>query len=260
MFSSTTPPEASVGIQRSWGHVVEEDRLCAEFEGFFEFLRSSHFHLDPLAFPALFESLREHLRQASAEGDVIVLDEDSRCQVDAVIGAAAAEDRILFQGSQSGNGLAGIQNARVRSLDRVYVSARQGGDAAEVLQEIEDDALATEQHAGIVSDDGQDLAGVCPHAVEHLRMADDLEAGLRGGARIEAGENLEEARDGAEASHDKLLAGHDRCRGAQVRVDGQVGRGVAGSLVFNQRLLQQCIDAVALPIHGFPFGKTAISF
>ena len=36
---------------------------------------------------------------------------------------------------------------------------------------------------------------------------------------------------------------------AQAGVDGEIGRGVAGGLIFNQRPLQQCVDAAALPIH-----------
>ena len=45
------------------------------------------------------------------------------------------------------------------ALNGVGVFARERGDAAEVLQQIENHALATEQHARVVADDGQHLAG-----------------------------------------------------------------------------------------------------
>ena len=74
-------------------------------------------------------------------------------------------------------------------------------------------------------------------------MADDFEAVWAWGRGIEAGEDLKEARHGAEAGDDHLLPGEDGGGGAQVGVDGEVGGGVAGGLVFHQGLLQQCVDA-----------------
>ena len=105
------------------------------------------------------------------------------------------------------------------------------GDAAQVLQQIEDDALATQQHARVVADDGEHLAGVRAHAVEHFGMADDFEAGLRLGARVEAARDLKEARNGAKPGDDQLFAGDDGAGGAQVGIDGEIGRSIAGGLV-----------------------------
>jgi hypothetical protein len=63
-------------------------------------------------------------------------------------------------------------------------------------------------------------------------------------AGIEAGEDLKEAGHGAQAGHDHFLARDDGGRGAQLGIDGEVGGGVLGGLVFHQGLLQQCVDAV----------------
>ena len=120
-----------------------------------------------------------------------------------------------------------------------------------MLHEVEDDALAAEECAGVVADDGERAAFRDADAVEDLRMADDFEAGLRWVMRlfVEAGEDLEDARDAAEAGDDQFLAGDYGCRGAQVGVDRQIGRGVAGGLVFDQRLLEQSVDAAVFPFH-----------
>ena len=78
---------------------------------------------------------------AAAEGDVIVLDEKAGGEIDAVIGAAAAEHRVFLEGPHAGHGFARIEHAGVGALNRVGVFARERGDAAEVLQQIENHAL-----------------------------------------------------------------------------------------------------------------------
>ena len=101
-----------------------------------------------------------------------------------------------------------------------------------------------------MADDGQHLALVDAHAIEYLRMADHLEAGLRRGALVEPGKDLQKLRHRAQPANHHLLPRNDGAGGAQVGVDGEVGGGVAGGLVFHQGLLQQCVDAAVLPIHG----------
>ena len=80
-----------------------------------------------------------------------------------------------------------------------------GRDAAQVLHQVQDHSLATQQYARIVADDGQHLSLVDAHAIENLRMADDLKARLGRGPRIEPRKDLEEARHRAEAGDDHLL-------------------------------------------------------
>ena len=47
----------------------------------------------------------------------------------------------------------------------------------------------------------------------------------------------------------ELFAGDDGPGRAEIGIDGEMGGGVARSLVLKQGLLQQRVDAVALPIH-----------
>ena len=106
-------------------------------EGFVELLRSAHFHLHALAGLALLESALEDRRDAAAERDVVVLDENSGGEIDAVIGAAAAEDRIFFEGSHAGHGFARVEHAGMgapfRVLYGIGVFPRERGNAAHVL-------------------------------------------------------------------------------------------------------------------------------
>jgi hypothetical protein len=137
------------------------------------------FDLDALAEACAARARAKAPRDAAAEGDVIVLDENAGGEIDAVIGAAAAKDGVFLKGAQAGDGLARVEDAGVRALNGVGELARERGDAADVLQQVEDDALATEQDARVVANDGQHLAGMDAHAVEDFRMADDFKAGLR---------------------------------------------------------------------------------
>jgi hypothetical protein len=66
--------------------------------------------LDDLAGLAAGEGALEDRGQAAAERDVVVLDEDSVLQVEAVVDAAAAADGVLIQRAQAGDGLAGVED------------------------------------------------------------------------------------------------------------------------------------------------------
>ena len=165
---------------------------------------------------------------AAAQRNVIVLDENAGGEIDAVIGAAAAEHRVFLEGAHAGDGLARVENASAGALDRISVSTRERGDTAEMLQQVEDHSFATEQDARIVANDGEHLAGMGAHAVEDFGVADDFKSGLRLGTPVEPGVNFKEARDGAEAGDDEIFTRDDGAVGAQAGIDGEAGGGVAG--------------------------------
>ena len=74
---------------------------------------------------------------------MVVLDQDSRGQVDAVIGSSAAKHRILFESPHTGDGFARVEHVGMGSLDCVGVFTRQRRDATQVLHQVENHALAT---------------------------------------------------------------------------------------------------------------------
>ena len=136
------------------------------------------------------------------------------------------------------------------ALDLVDVLAGEGGDAAHVLEQIEDDAFAGEKDAGVVADDRQRVALFDADAVEDLRVADDLVAA--GGLGVVLGEDFEEAGDAAEAGDDAVLLGDDGAGGAELGVDGERGGEVLGGLVLAEGLFEEGGDAFAFPVHGYP--------
>jgi hypothetical protein len=80
---------------------------------------------------------------------VIIFYEDCVVEAHAVVGDAAGGRGALFERAQSGSGLARVEHAAVGSGHRVGILARQRGDAAEALEEIERHALALKQRARI---------------------------------------------------------------------------------------------------------------
>ena len=175
------------------GHAVEQDGLGSAHERVFEVLGGAHFNLDALAWLAGRERMLERGSNAAAKSDVVVLDKNAAGKVDAVIGAAAAEHSVLFERPHAGDGFASIEHARVRALDRVCILARKRCDSAHVLQQVQNHALATQQHACVVANDGQHLAGMGANAVEDLGMAHDFESGLGLGPGVESCVDLKDA-------------------------------------------------------------------
>ena len=141
---------------------------------------------------------------------MVVLDQDSRCKIDAVIRAASTKHRVLLKRSQTGHGFARIEHVRMCSLDCVSILPRERGDAAEMLQQVKDHALATEQCSRVVANDSQHLSGMDAHTVKDFWMAYHLKARVRRRARIKACKNLKEAGHCAQLCDNHVLACDDR--------------------------------------------------
>jgi hypothetical protein len=110
-------------------------------------------------------SIRQCLADASGGGDVVVLDQDCVEEAHAVIGDASGGGGALFEGAQSGGGLARVEHAALCAGHGVGVLARQRGDAAKALEEIERDALALKQRARIAFHGGERFPGRAPVAI-----------------------------------------------------------------------------------------------
>src|SRR5256885_447005 len=105
---------------------------------------------------------------------MVVLDQHSVRKVLAMVLSPAATDSILIQRTQARNGFAGVQNARLGALDRLYILPRHGGNPAEPLQNVENHALAGKQRARIMPHHRDGLAFVQTHSIKDLSMTDDL--------------------------------------------------------------------------------------
>ena len=96
---------------------------------------------------------------------VVVLDEHHIEQAEAMVSAAAARNRVLLQPPPTRCGLARVENLRPRVFDCINKLGRQGGDAAEPLQEVEGDSFSTQQRASSARDLQQGLAPSDPLGV-----------------------------------------------------------------------------------------------
>ena len=180
-------------------HVIQQNGLGTELQRLFKLGWSSHLDLHTLALAPVLQSLRKRLADAAAERDVVVLDEDAAGQVETVIGASSGEHGILFQRAQPWDGLAGVEHVGFRAVHGVDILASQGGDAAKVLHEIENHALAAEQDLSIVANHGQNLSVMHPNAVKNLRMADHLVPRLRRRPLVQMAENVKNPRHAPQA-------------------------------------------------------------
>src|SRR5262249_45856423 len=146
-----------------------------------------------------------------------------------------------------GNGLAGVQNLGAGAMHGVDELARQGGDAAQALQYVENHALAAEQHARVVADDGNGLPLLQADPVKNFSMADDF--GMADHVRIELLVHFQNAADRAHAGKNAVLLGQDRRRGSLLRIDARPRSCVTGGLVLQQRVLQNGGNSSTMPIH-----------
>src|SRR5580693_8843214 len=99
--------------------------------------------------------------------------------------SAAATHGIFIDDAQSGSGFTRVENACPRTGDCLYELARKSRDPAHALQEIQDHALAGENHARVVTDHRNRLPGPQPHAIENFRMRCDLV--VRSDGSVESG-------------------------------------------------------------------------
>ena len=177
---------------------------------------------------------------------MIFLDQDGFAEVLAVVLAAAHADRIFFEGAQAGRRLSRIQNLRSGAFDGAHKSARQRGDAAEALQQIQSHALAGQQGArggayacgnlsrrkflAVVEDDfrfgvevqkTEDLGEQFNPGKDQRRFGDHLAArALRGGDRRFRGD-VAAPRSSARKDRSKLWY-------ADASSKGDIGEGAAG--------------------------------
>src|SRR3954468_16779239 len=98
-----------------------------------------------------------------------------------------------------------------------------------------------------MADDADGLPAVQADAVEDLRMAGDL--GMRNYGAVEGSEDVENARNDADAGEDAILLRHDSAGAALVRINHRVAGRVAGGAIFPQRVFKNGGDASGMEVH-----------
>ena len=145
------------------GHVVEEDHIHAvEREKVAHLVEpvglDLHAHAGMLRAetPHIFRELRER----GPGGEMVVLHHHHVEKPEAVVRAAAREHGGLFQRAQAGRGLARVEDARAVRLYGIHKFARERGDAAELLDEVQRRALGGEDAADRAGDFDRGVAGL----------------------------------------------------------------------------------------------------
>src|SRR5277367_6710111 len=103
---------------------------------------------------------------------------------------SAAAHRVFIDHAQAGSGLSGVEDARLGAGDGVDKLARQRGDAAHALQEVQDHALTRKNHTRIVADYRDRLTFVQANAVENFGMRRPLV--MRSDGAVESGVDIED--------------------------------------------------------------------
>src|ERR1700677_1335768 len=85
--------------------------------------------------------------------------EDRVIEAEAMICAAAGADSVFFKRAQARRCFARIENRGAGSDNGVNVRARESGDAAQTLEQIESDAFGAEKRLRSAADPGDGLAG-----------------------------------------------------------------------------------------------------
>ena len=171
-------------------------------------------------------------RGDSAVGvDVVILEHCRVSQIVAVVSAASDCNRILLERTESRQGLAGIRNAGVGSLDELHALVGVGGNAAHVLEDIQRSTLCLEHKTGVTAEFRDDIAVL--HLVAVLEMALDLHFRI---------EYREYAQGYLKSAQDAVRLGHEVRGGNAVLRDKQVGGAVDIVDVLSQRCLNNVVN------------------
>ncbi len=138
--------------------VVEQQDVRLERQGFLELGDRIDFDFDLHCMPDPGLGAFHRGRYATADSDVIVLDQDGVVEAVAMVMAAAALDRVLLQGAQVRQGLARAGDLGRQTVDGRDIFRRQGGNAGQVAQQVERDAFGGQDGARLAFDPSQDVA------------------------------------------------------------------------------------------------------
>src|SRR5439155_2605007 len=96
---------------------------------------------------------------AATQRQMVVLDEHRVVETEPVVHPTTGPDRVLGEHAHAGERLPRVAHDERGPRGTVDVRARQGGDTAEVLEEVQRDPLAGEERPGVAVDRGEHLPG-----------------------------------------------------------------------------------------------------
>ena len=181
--------------------VVEHDAVdAAVVEHTLQLVEVAHLYLDAeiLALGGqIVVGAVDGLFYTTGKVDVVVLEHHHVVEANAVVGTAATADSILLQEAHVGGCLAGVEQARVQTVEHGHHTACLRGDTAHALHEVERRALSGE--------DGGTMAADRHH---HIASADAVAVGPQQGDLQGGVHRMEHRRRHFAAAEHAALFGH----------------------------------------------------
>src|SRR5437867_7931847 len=154
---------------------------------------------------------------STGERNMIVLNQDSVGKIQAMVLPAAATHRVFIDHPQPRDRLPGIEDSGFSAGHSLDELTCERCNSAHTLQEIQDHALAGQNHTSVVPDNGYGLPLVQTNPVKNFRMSSHLI--MRSHSSVQHGVNVENPRDTANPRQDTVLLCNDSSSGSKVCVN-----------------------------------------
>ena len=183
LVASANHLDGLLGI--GWREVVEHDAVhAADIQHLLEFVEVAHldFYLQVLSFfLQILVATGNRRFDAASEIHVVIFQENHIEETDAVVHAAADADCLLLDHTQTRCRLASIEDARLRSFQRLDIFAGSRRDAAHTLHDVQHQTLSLQERLHFALDFEGDVAFL------HLRAVVDKDRHLQ--LRVESVED-----------------------------------------------------------------------
>ena len=126
-------------------HIVEHDDLCSGIEGLLHLFEGLGLYLYFSYKRSIFTGELHCPRDGACCSDMIVLYQNSVCQIVSVIGGSANLYRIFFKNTVIRRGLSRIEKLRLRALEKRYHMMGHRGNTAHSLKIVKRRSLTYEQ-------------------------------------------------------------------------------------------------------------------
>lgn len=140
----------------SWRHVIQENHVGGPLQGIPHLRERLRFNGDREPGRRVLAGQEAGLGDADApplkQQEVIIFDQDTITKGIPMVLSSAQGHGPFLQGAQARDGFSGLQNRRVAAADRLTKLSREGGDARQVLEEIQGDSFRHEKRAGVAQD------------------------------------------------------------------------------------------------------------
>ena len=163
---------------------------------------------------------------------MVVLHQDAVVEREPVVDAPAAADAVLLEDAQAGRGLARVEHLRAVRLDGLDEPARERGDPAHALHEVQRGALAGQDGGGGTAEAQDRPAGRHVAAIRHEGLADDRWI-----------DPAQHRRGHAAARHAARLARQNLAGRLDAGIHQRQGGGVAGADILLDGPGNRLVDA-----------------